>query len=426
MTKITSTSIRRDKASRISCLPAVAAGVLVLLVAGCTPRDAVEDAASAACKAYSTWITSPSLPDELSSGDPTFCDFYQFTWQSFLYLVSPANAALRNFQVPESYPILQANASASCGPVEGGSTLFVRTAKSDATGTPFVIPERINQAGHGDTIYDQKGNVVFYDIRFSRNLCSHPYQGNLPRHTTELKTSWRKISLKESSRYFTMTANIAGDPNNPVLLGLVGFHLFRTTTEHPGGVWATFEHKDNAPDCASPQATPRDGWSFTSPFCTQCLAKPTVGCRACQFNAAKPATSLTGTPTEICRVYRDGTGLSDPDAKINITAIDSLNDELVGPNGLLTIRNWPDPMAVWKNYENIGAIWLHSRSEDSTPGNQRGSLKLANSTMETTYQGPFRLSPDTKVKNCFHCHGYEPNKTAITGLSHIFAGIKGQ
>ena len=48
-----------------------------------------------------------------------------------------------------------------------------------------------------------------------------------------------------------MTANVAGFPNNPVTLGLVGLHLVINTQLHPEFVWATFEHVNNAPNCTN-------------------------------------------------------------------------------------------------------------------------------------------------------------------------------
>lgn len=107
--------------------------------------------------------------------------------------------------------------------------------KANAEGEQFVIPERIGQAGDEATLYDQNGNVVFYDIRFDRGLCDASASGDLPAGTTEMKSSWRQLEAGESG-YFTMDAVIEGVSPDPVTLGLVGFHLFRTTPQHPEGV----------------------------------------------------------------------------------------------------------------------------------------------------------------------------------------------
>ncbi len=61
----------------------------------------------------------------------------------------------------------------------------------------FILPQRIDQAGKQQaTIYDQNGNVVYYDVRFSRNLCAVEQISklqNFPGGTTELKTAWKVL-----------------------------------------------------------------------------------------------------------------------------------------------------------------------------------------------------------------------------------------
>ncbi len=58
-----------------------------------------------------------------------------------------------------------------------------------------------------------------------------------------------------------------------------------------------------------------------------------------------------------------------------------------------------------------------------TDDSLRGSLKLANATMETFFQYPD--SADFQPHNCFGCHN---SKDASNGLnvSHIFKGLKPQ
>jgi hypothetical protein len=84
-----------------------------------------------------------------------------------------------------------------------------------------------------------------------------------------------------------------------------------------------------------------------------------------------------------------------------------------------------DPMAVWANYQMIGGLWTKSGQASGAPppvpsmqgsanaaSPQRGSLELANVTMETYEQGPTSYVP-----NCFGCHNYTP-ATPLT-VSHI-------
>ena len=52
------------------------------------------------CKAELKWVNSPNAPIEIPEGkEADFCQFYQFSWQWFLQLVSPAkDSTIRQFQ----------------------------------------------------------------------------------------------------------------------------------------------------------------------------------------------------------------------------------------------------------------------------------------------------------------------------------------
>jgi hypothetical protein len=395
-------------------------------------------AATSACPADPAWFNTPAMPSEVkrsgSDGTSNFCDFYQFSWQAFAYLMAPskANPALRNFEDVAQFPELRVAADAAATPLNScdgsrrGQSLFVRNIKADDAGSTFVIPERIGQAGGGATIYDQQGNVVYYDVRFGRSLCDIPTidaNANFPGGTTELKLAWKVLTKSDDpSGYITMDATI-GTQKTPTTLGLIGFHLAVATPDHPEFVWATFEHKTNVPDCSSPSAI--DGWSFTSAQCATALQKqdqPAI--KACNFNKAAAQTDPTKVsgqpPTEICRVNPYGSAASDPKHAENVADIVALN---TGVRPYLV-----DGFSTLTNYFNVGALWLSDPSQDSTIANQRGSLRLANSVAETDFQ-----NVDTSasfVSNCFGCHNYKGTANPATGknttagsLSHIFDDI---
>ena len=380
------------------------------------------------CAADKTWFTNPSMPIEVKksapNGESNFCDFYQFSWQAFIYLMSPSDkeSAQRNFQVTSNYPILEVSKDKkpvnSCDDTITENTLFVSLDKAHG------LPERIHQAGDSATIYDQQGDVVYYDVRFSRNMCNVAdikTKNNFPSGTTEMKTAWKVLKDGEKDNYLTIVTDVGTQKN--VTLGMIGFHLAIATTDHPEFVWATFEQKNNAPDCTNPQPTPAKGWSFTSNQCADLLKKNSVLQLECNFNTAKSSESITGNPTEICRVYAYGTDLTDPNALENVGSITSLNANVAA----LLSGN----MAVFKNYFNVGALWVSNNKEDSSISNQRGSLRLANTVAETTFQN-VDLNPKTNqgfASNCFGCHNFEgsgltTNKnTTSGGLSHIFDDI---
>lgn len=407
---------------------------LALLSAACakggevkspTPTSQPSGSASVTpCLANPKWISSPNPPLEIGNGvpvgDETNCQFQQFAYQWFLALVQPSptvsgERVFETFRVYQPGQKNQCNTARVSGKAAAAKALFVRTLKKDDASVEPVLPEDIKQAT-GEALYDQKGNVVFYNILYNDTECQATSAGFQP-NTIEIKTSWRIMNPRDPSlsSYYVMTAVIPSISPQPLTLAMVGFHLVTNTKNHPEFVWATFEHKSNAPDCTNPQAAPATGWSFLSSSCAQCLTGqcPTQ----CSFNTGIESKSLTGTPNEVCRVYRDGTdpgsttGGNDNDT--NRANIDMLNTQLVGPAGFLTALPASNPLAVFKNYYMVGSLWTDGGVASTTPNAQRGSLELANLTMETFFQ--------QANQNCFTCHGYNPQKPL--DVSHIVDGL---
>lgn len=406
------------------------------------------------CKAHLDWITSPDAPAEVPGKKKAdFCDFYSFSWQWFLQLVNtPATptptptsvgataTTPRNFQVNANYPVLEGKGENSCDDEVSANTLFTTLNKSDDA---VAIPDRTGQAGtSGLGIYDQNGNVVFYNIRFSRHMCDVgkiQLKPNFPSGTTEIKTAWKQLTVNDNTDdYFVMEANIDGIAGNEKL-GMIGFHLAMATTLHPEMIWASFEHVTNSPECAPNTSYPGTQWSFASQECIystkDCKQPWNVAATVVNPPSASPVPAPTGTPSEICKVYPYGTHPSDPHYDENIAAITQLNTQI---HALLSKSSAPADMKVWKNYINIGALWLSDSKKPSATAdtdipvisNQRGSLRLANTVMETTFQKGFISAKEKHNQyssNCFGCHEYTVDKNYWnTGphnqfdVSHIF------
>lgn len=384
---------------------------------------------AAVCQAQSAWITDPTQPAEVASAE-SFCDFYQFSWQWFLSQVSPANPS-----DPTGDRVFETNRVVD--PV-GGSNQCSAAAISGRALAGQLVAKRVlkpedfeTQQADGNPLYDQTGNILYYNMWYSPEECQATAAGFVP-GTMEIKTSWRILPAADPS-YFSMPATLADGSN--VTLGMVGFHLVNWTSAHPEMIWASFEHKSNAPLCDGSSAT--SGWTLTSDAAAQCLAdnpQPTGGtispnCASYNFNTSPGSnSSSTGTADEVCRLYANGnepgTSINGNDNAANLLAIQQLNEALVGDTGMLTALPSTDPMAVWKHYEMVGGIWTKDGADSGNlpipskggPGDptspQRGSLELANMTMETFEQGA--TSP---VPNCFGCHGF--TSEAPLGVSHI-------
>ena len=81
-------------------------------------------------------------------------------------------------------------------------------------------------------------------------------------------------------------------------------------------------------------------------------------------------------------------------------------------------------VGMWSNYEMVGGIWTKDGANSGSPpvpskqgpanpdSPQRGSLELANMSLETFQQGDTSAIP-----NCFGCHNYESTKPL--DVSHI-------
>ncbi|MBY0418352.1 MAG: mannan-binding protein, partial [Pararheinheimera sp.] len=185
---------------------------------------AVSDPA-AACPVDPNWIKNPSMPVEVkksgSDGSSNFCDFYQFSNQAFLYLMSQNSKGQRNFMDQSVYPLLEfdakGNPANSCDNSITGATLRTSLDKGDSTSIST------EQAGDGATIYAQDSNVVYYDVRFDKGMCSLSGSAvmlqqqniiNFPSGTTEMKSAWKLLSAAEvaSNNFVTQPQTISGKP----------------------------------------------------------------------------------------------------------------------------------------------------------------------------------------------------------------------
>lgn len=407
------------------------------------PATPAPDSVASVCQANPAWISSPNPPVEVAASE-SFCDFYQFSWQWFLAQVAPAPdfqySGNRVFETNRLHDPGVSSGQCSQAKLMGralaAAKLAVRVNKSQ---------DLEDEQADGNALYDQNGNILRYNIWYSDAECQSTQQGFAP-GTFEIKVSWKILAYPDPG-YYMMQASLPGQ-NAPVTLGLVGFHIANWTSKHPEMIWATFEHKTNAPLCDGSSPMPANGWALASTEAAQCLTQNPVpagqphsaACDAFNFNTPgsfQGDPPPNSTPNNICRMFangnQSGTSINGNDNAANLLAIQQLNAQLVGPDGLLTALPESDPMAIWKNYELIGGIWTKGGADSGNPpvpnagtqfpngdpsSLQRGSLDLTNMTMETFEQGSASTVP-----NCFGCHTY--NSTAPLDVSHICTSLFG-
>jgi len=255
-----------------------------------------------------------------------------------------------------------------------------------------------------------------------------------PDTAVELKTSWMVLddTAVASGLYYVVPGLVQHDnePCRQVNLGLVGMHIVSKTPSFPAMIWATFEHRNNAPDCNATSAAPPLGgsWNFYNPSCTQCTT-----------NTYKP-----GTPAQVCRVHPQGDsavgtfpGGSDCSADPNqfacqdktrkmltestaaIKAINSSVQTLIQANPNLINK-------VWANYELVGNVWTVGGALPPFLQAQQGSLSAANTSMESFVQNG--VAAVTNTYNCLSCHNMATSSNDQTlppvGLSHLFHQVQ--
>ncbi|RMF12050.1 MAG: hypothetical protein D6757_10205 [Alphaproteobacteria bacterium] len=391
------------------------------------------------------WFPHAQTPPANDAGfkGGSACDFHKWAWQTFLWLTQDDGSGQPRFL---SFPSPQ-DLGKPVG-MEKSIPLFLpRTIKSK-TGSPV---DEIAQAGSGGLLIDRQGRAVYYsqhidptyvDFIRSNQLTSRnaidafspttPF----PVGTKELKISWKIATPEEaaSGRFFTIRAQIAAlrhdangkivaDPTRPIAetLALVGFHVVGTVAGHPEMIWATFEHEDNAPDLTVNEPTPemivsRRDWTFYQAYTPY---------SECNVNAGKKlmlneTTQKLSPITQACQLHPFGVDPqpASPMEAGNRRAIVDLDR---GVRARLSREG-----GVWSHYFESGAIWFKDGSQ-LKPGLGladdtllAGSLKLANTTMETFTQE----AADTQ--NCFRCHntlsfqGGPPNMDL--DISHAFIG----
>jgi len=275
--------------------------------------------------------------------------------------------------------------------------------------------------------------------------------------TIELKTSWVDAkTVPDPSQYVIIEAQVPAydktkavwtvNPDPEVLpLALVGMHVVGTVQDHPEFIWATFEHVSNAPD-ADYSYTNTGGQTVNQPYSSagEYLFMATGGGQAdanaeCMHlekgnivptlstkTTTPPMTNCTGgiVPSNTVRSNPWGSAsAAQTDAVIkNNTLVLSINNSVMSQLSDGDIR---------KNYVQIGGLWTTTpptggdapipNQTGNQTANMRGSLNLANATMETYHQS------GSAALNCFDCHQLSagaPNSFEAFGLSHIYSEIQ--
>ena len=358
-------------------------------------------------------------------------------------------------------------------PIEVASMKFGGAALTFLDSLGDVIGIEEGQAGGNGVLMAQNGSLVYYAIfvndvyaSFLTGTKNHgiiPAPSQFPTTMTdlakittfnggkafpdanalavEIKTAWVETTGLDTSKYITMSAVIPTyDQSNPAQwtpngskstqLALVGMHVVGSTQGHPEMIWATFEHAGNTPNAA---------YTYDSAGGTKTVAQDTSGTWLfCATNSAGPFNTermeMSGNnivprpgqsigPSDTMR-WKAWGAATDQDPNPIALHTSGSNSEIITMNN--SVLGMLLPGDIRKNYIFTSSTWTFDgaapRGAFGDGGNEVGTNKMSNTTMETYQQG----FNGTKVgTNCFSCHnGNMLGDQFGNGLSHIFGTIK--
>lgn len=408
------------------------------------------------------------------------CDFYQWSWQMFLWLTSPTPISRGGGGRHVFHSGVFFNVSALDS---SGHRHFIpidqTPLQQPEEGHPFIdVNMEQGQPQGGEVLMTRTGSLVYYSTMVNNvftYFLTGTSNGNLqsthfPINQRELdpviafgrlhgagfpdsnafailvKTSWvEATSLPDPDNYILMkgtiptyrivdSANWVRNGQKTVTLAMVGMHVVGSTAGRPGHpemIWATFEHAGNTPNAAYdyvdsnhilvtvPQNT-TGNWLFCDDGAAGSFNEPHMTFLIDKIEAAR---GFTISPSNTLRMKPWGSA-SDNAASgfpfVNNTEVIAINNSI---HGLLASGD------VRSHYILIGATWTKDgrppmgpfspTGENELGENELGTNQLLNSTMETYHQGN-RLFRNGF--NCFVCHssGADPDSLTKPGVSHMF------
>lgn len=420
-------------------------------------------ATASSCQADQAWLTSSTLPSEVP-GSRTTCNFEQFMWQSLLALVQPtSDPATMQFETwMPSYGIFIKDGTPTPWGQQPPVTCPAGQKLPPVTGkVPRVYSSIIQQAGSDQPLIDLKGEFVYYGMSVNKSAydmvtscqlymanCAGPLKPDnkgidlitkypklaFPDSAVELKTSWMVLDKAQidSGLYYVVPGLIQprGGACRAVTLGLTGMHIVSKTPSSPALIWATFEHRNNAPDSGNTTAAPPLGgsWNFFNPTCANCTTNTYKAATPAQVYRMHPqGNSSIGTfPGGVdCKANPTQFACQDKTRKIldestqAINAINTSAQALIKANPKLINK-------VWANYELVGNVWTVGGTVPPVLQAQQGALSAANSSMETFVQNG--VATASNPYSCLSCHNMQGPSIDKTlppvGLSHLFHEVQ--
>jgi len=253
----------------------------------------------------------------------------------------------------------------------------------------------------------------------------------------ELKLALVEVSgLKDPGSYITIDAMVpkydttdkykwVAKGTRKAKLALIGLHIVGSAKGNPEMIWATFEHKNNAPNGAydyidlkkAKVSVPADsgaGWILCNTTAGTSFNVPYMVNNGLNIDSVG-GHIISASPTMLDNPFGTAKDSSAPNPQVKSTA--ESNTQVISINNSVIGQLVGNDMR--KNYRLIGATWTQGGANpnstpysptNTTPGVAVGTNLLINSTMETYDQ--------VSTGTCFYCHNNTLSPLKF-GLSHI-------
>lgn len=402
------------------------------------------------CFAWQTFIGLNWLADSNNPGEPdknaAASNFGEpglqqpLVWETYANTKSIFRA---NAQPPLPWG-QQPDAPASCKKLS--QQLGLRVMQASRMPGSFDMSKEASQAFPGNNpnwLADKNGNLVYYEILVGKDEYDYintnglydaslqaahikqrkniaiPMGHDNVQGGLEIKAAWLSVSDPTNpkwKKYKTSTAVIY-DPVSlnchTSTIALVGMHIIHKTASQPQWIWATFEHKDNAPDTASIKSdgTVDGDYTFYNNTCT--VKQVPAGCKTKTTNGI--AATQTSCDVNVSPAYYLDTSGNCPAYPIQVSRDFAIKDST--SNHVASLNKAAQQMivnanadSVFANYQLVNVLWSSAAVNDNAPpGNpplqplsisgetpSLSTVPVANTMLETYAQG----------FNCLSCHAH--------------------
>ena len=229
-----------------------------------------------------------------------------------------------------------------------------------------------------------------------------------PTGSIETKAAWLELPNAADWPRFKISKAVVtypGQKPKTVVVGLTGLHIIHKTALGQQFIWATFEHRENAPDATEvANKTFKPPYTYFNPNCD-----PATDHYKCEANA-NPTTFNGGKNNPYTA----------PIQAVRNTPIPTrANDNVVGLNEYVwqQVIAKQNPKSVFLNYALVNTLW--SNQNTVVPAGSRTPLVAAQLSPGADQEPVANTTMETYVQNltCLTCHASAAIATVVPSKS---------